>query len=174
MFMWDFEEFDKTKSAMVRKQLEGVRTKDRFNDYAKVPMSERLEIASRVYSVLSLDDAFWCRFHRILGYHYSLEKKSVKADESRKNALGIAQKMLNDKSGSSPIKEVWVISGAMKHFLKDDDGAIRDLSQALKIKYENKDLDEEKNKNGERNLNALINEYVERIKSATPPRDSAQ
>jgi uncharacterized protein (DUF2225 family) len=171
LFLWDYEDLAKDKIPAIKKQLEGVKLKTSFTDYAKVPMSERLEIAEKVYGVLTMKDDFWCRFYRILGYHYADEKNTVKADESRKKALNLAQKMLNDKANETPAKELWLISGAMKHFLKDDDGAIKDLNQALNTKYQNKALDEEKNNNGEQNLNALINEYVIQIKSPKPPRE---
>jgi hypothetical protein len=174
MFMWDYEEVAKDKLPAIKKQLEGMSIKTDFTDYAKVPMSQRLEIAEKVYAVLTMPDAFWCRFHRILGYHYAREKNSVKADESRKKALVLAQKMLSDKGSESPAKELWVISGAMKHFLKADDGATADLNQALTVKYQHKNLDEEKNNNGEQNLNALVKDYLEKIKSPKPPRESGQ
>jgi uncharacterized protein (DUF2225 family) len=173
-FMWDYKDLAKDKIPAIKKQLEGVSLKTPSTDYAKIPMSERLGIAEKVYGALNMDEAFWCRFYRILGYHYANEKNTLKADESRKKALNIAQKMLNDKAGETPAKELWLISGAMKHFLKDDDGAMADLNQALTIKYQNKDLDEEKNNNGEQNLNALIKEYLAQIKSPKPPRDSSQ
>ncbi len=146
MFMWDYENLAKDKLPAIKKQLEGVQIQSPFSDYAKVPMSQRLEIAEKVYRGLNMPDAFWCRFYRILGYHFAQEKNPAKADESRKQALGVAQKMLGDKEREIPAKELWVITGAMKHFLKDDDGAIADLNQALKVKYQNKSLDDEKNK----------------------------
>ena len=58
----------------------------------------------------------------------------------------------------------------MKHFLGDDKGALDDLNTALKTKYENKKLDSEKNENGERNLSALLTEYIEKIQSPQKPR----
>lgn len=174
MFMWDFEEVAKDKLPAIKKQLEGVSIATAFSDYAKVPMSQRLEIAEKVYSGLSMPEPFWCRFYRILGYHYAYEKNSAKADESRKKALSSAQKMLDNKDQEMPVKELLVITGAMKHFLKDDEGAITDLNQALKVKYQNKSLDEENNNNGEQNLNALVKDYLDKIKSPKPPRDSPQ
>jgi uncharacterized protein (DUF2225 family) len=174
MFMWDYEKLDKDKIPAIKTLLQGVKLKTPANDYAKIPMSERLEIAEKVYGGLNKEEAFWCRFYRILGYHHAAEKNPTKADESRKKALQLAQKMLNDKAVAPPAKELWVIAGAMKHFLRDDDGAIADLNQALNTKYQNKELDEEKNNNGEQNLNALVKEYIEQIKGPKPPRNGSQ
>jgi hypothetical protein len=58
----------------------------------------------------------------------------------------------------------------MKHFLEDDKGALDDLNTALKTKYENKQLDKEKNENGEANLSALVKDYIEKIQSPQKPR----
>jgi len=174
MFMWDYEKLAKEKVAEVKKQLAGVSIKTPITDYAKVPMTVRLEIAEKVYGVLEMKEGFWCRFYRILGYHYAEEKSPDKAVEARKKALQIAQKMFKDKNDEVPAKELLVICGAMKHFLKDDEGANQDLNQALTTAYQNKELDAEKNKNAEANLNAFIGEYLGKIKSPTPPRDSPQ
>jgi uncharacterized protein (DUF2225 family) len=45
-----------------------------------------------------------------------------------------------------------------------------DLNTALKTKYEDKQLDKEKNENGEANLSALIKEYIEKIQGPQKPR----
>ena len=173
-FMWDYKDLDKNKIPKVTELLKNVTLKETFKDYAQIPMSQRLDIAEKVYLVLEKDDEFWCWFYRIKGYHYADEKNGAKADESRKKALEIAQRMLSEKKFAVAEKELLVVSGAMKHFLKEDEGAIKDLNTALKTKFQLKELDEEKNKNGENNLNALANEYIEKIKSPKPPRDSEQ
>jgi len=172
--MWDYKDLDKNKIPVVTKLLQDVTIKETYKDYAQIPMSLRLEIAEKVYGVLDKNDGFWCWFYRIKGYHYAGEKNSSKADESRKKALEIAQRMLNEKKFAISEKELWVISGAMKHFLKDDEGANTDFSRALKTKFQMKELDKEKNTNGENNLNALAQEYIDKIKSPKPPRDSEQ
>jgi len=138
VFLWDQEDLAKEKIPEIKKVLADVSIKPPFTDYTKVPMSVRLEIAEKVYGVLDSKDDYWCYFYRILGYHYSAEKNRDKADEVRKKALDIAQKMLKDSNTEIPAKELWVVSGAMKHFLKDDEGAIADMNQALNIKYQHK------------------------------------
>jgi hypothetical protein len=174
-FMWDYKDLAKEKIPAVKKQLEGVKLEKAFDDYAKIPMSQRLEIAEKVYAVLEKKEDFWCFFYRVLGYHYSHEKNGAKASEARNKALTVAQKLLNDKNNNQfPVKELWVISGAMKHFLKDDTGAVADLEKALIVKYQDKEQNEESNANGERNLNELVKEYLVKIKDPKPPRDSEQ
>jgi uncharacterized protein (DUF2225 family) len=174
MFMWDYEELAKDKVPLIKKQLDGLNVKLIFKDYAEVPMSQRLEIAESVYRDLEMKDNFWCYFYRILGYHYAGESKTAKAEESRKKALNLSQKMLGDKNPAIAAKELLIISGAMKHFLKDDPGSVADLNKALSTRYQDKDLDAEKNNNAEQNLNALVKDYLEQIKSPKPPRDNKQ
>lgn len=58
----------------------------------------------------------------------------------------------------------------MKHFLRDDEGAIAELQKVLGTKYNAPQLDKEKNENGERNLNELAKEYIDKIKSPQKPR----
>jgi hypothetical protein len=170
VLMWDFDELPQEKLQEIQSALKGVEIKGNYKRYTEIPMSKRLEVAEKVYTVLQKDDNFWLQFHRVKGYHYTAEKNQTKADESRKKALDLATRMLNEKDQATPKKELWLISGSMKHFLGDDKGALDDLNIALKTKYENKQLDKEKNENGEANLSALLKEYIEKIQSPQPPR----
>jgi hypothetical protein len=170
VFMWDFDKLPQNKLQEVQNALKGVEIKGNYKRYTGIRISERLEVAEKVYAVLQKDDDFWLRFYRVKGYHYSAEKNQVKADGARKKALDLATQMLNEKDPSTTKKELWLISGAMKHFLGDDKGALDDLNTALKTKYEDKQLDKEKNDNGEVNLSALVKEYIEKIQSSQKPR----
>lgn len=170
VFMWDFDELPKDKLPDIQKQLVGVKIEGTFKNYYDIPMSRRLEVAEKIYPVLGKDDEFWCRFYRIKGYHYDAEKNQAKADEARKKALELATKMLKDPQNQEPQKSLWLISGGMKHFLRDDEGAVADLNTTLKTKFNDPTLKKEENDNGERNLNELVKEYLDRIKSDKKPR----
>jgi hypothetical protein len=170
VFMWDFDKLSKEKLEEIRSALKGIEIKGNYKRYWEIPMSQRLEVAEKIYAVLKKDDDFWLQFYRVKGYHYAAQKDQGKADESRKKALDLATRMLNEKDQAAPKKELWLISGAMKHFLGDDKGALDDLNSALKTKYEDKQLDKEKNENGETNLSAFVKEYVEKIQSPQKPR----
>jgi len=170
LLMWDFDKLPQNKLQEVQNALKGVEIKGDYKYYMAIPMSKRLEVAEKVYAVLQKDDDFWLQFYRVKGYHYAAEKDQTKADEARKKALDLVSRMLNEKDQATPKKELWLISGAMKHFLGDDRGALDDLNTALKTKYEDKQLDKEKNQNGEANLSALIKEYLEKIQSPQKPR----
>lgn len=170
VFMWDFDELPKEKLPEMQKQLQGVKIEGNFKNYYDIPMSRRLEVAEKIYAVLGKEDDFWCRFNRTKGYHYEAEKNPAKADEARTKALELANKMLQDPKNKEPQKELFFIVAAMKHFLRDDDGAIAELQKVLATKFSDPQLDAEKNANGERNLNVLAKEYIDKIKSPQKPR----
>ena len=88
--------------------------------------------------MLGRDEEFWGHFYRVLGYHFEAEKKQAEADAARRKALGIAEKMLADGRREDARKELLLVSGAMRHFLRDDPGALKDFREALKLKYRNK------------------------------------
>lgn len=179
VFMWDFEETPKEKHAEILKRLEGVRLEPRkdgesatryYKDavYLDIPVSERLLAARRVYEVLGRDDEFWCHFQRVLGYRYEREGKPREADAARREALRLSEKLLGDRERAGERKEFLYISGAMRHFLKDDPAALRDFREAMPLKYENKDLDKEENGNYDEFLSDLLRQYVEKIERPAP------
>src|SRR5947209_3901993 len=74
-FMWDFAEIPKEKLPVIKTKLDTLALKPVEEAYNKVPMSQRLDIAGEVYSVLGQDETFWCKFYRVKGYHYEAEKR---------------------------------------------------------------------------------------------------
>lgn len=170
LLMWDFNDLPPNKAPEIQNALKSVEIKGDYKRYTDIPMSKRLEAAEKVYAALQKDGDFWLQFYRVKGYHYAAVKDQAKADEARKKALDLAAQMLNEKDPGSAKKELWLISGAMKHFLGDDKGALDDLNTALMTKYEDKKLDKEKNENGEAYLSALVKEYIEKIQSPQKPR----
>lgn len=185
LFMWDFEETPKEKHAEILKRLEGVKLAPRagaesttryYKDavYLDIPVTERMLAAEKVYEVLGRDDEFWCRFHRALAYHYDAEGKTAEAEAARREALRLAEKMLADKERAGERKEFLYISGAMRHFLKDDAGALKDFREATPLKYQSKEMSAEKNANYDEFLSELLREYVVMIETpATKPRPKA-
>ncbi len=173
-FMWDFEETPKEKHAEILKQLAGFKldyAPDRKAsdygykgaDYLRIPMTQRLLAAEAVYKILGRDDDFWCEFYRTLGYHYDEEKNQAKADEARRKALDIALRMLADKERADQRKELLLISGAMRHFLRDDAAALKDFKEALTLQYRDKDSKEEQVKGFDAYLTELLKDYVEKL-----------
>lgn len=164
-FMWDFDKLPKDKLSEIKNILANVKAPKPFKDYNGVAVTERLEIMEKVYGVLNKDQEWWETFYRIKGYHYGKAGNEAKAAESRKKSLAILQNALNDPKNESPKKLTLYISGAMKHFLADDTGALKDLEKALATKYAEKNLEPAKLKEAEDGLNERITEYVELIKS---------
>jgi hypothetical protein len=168
-FMWDFEGLPKEKHEELRKRLAAFKFEygparggyDKEAEYLRIPSTERLLAAEQTYQVLGRDDEFWCRFYRTLGHHYEGEKKQAQADEARRKALLLAERMLADKAREGSRKELLFITGAMRHFLRDAAGALKDFREAEQLKYSSKELGPEKSKNFDEYLSDLLRQYFE-------------
>lgn len=169
--MSDFDDLPKDKLTAIQKELEKISFERKFKDYVEVPMSERLNIAEKIYPLLpDTTDSFWNHFYRVKGYHYGQEKQSAKATEARTKALELTKKMMGDPANKKPIKELLYISGAMKHFLNDDKGAIEDFNKGLVTKFVDPNTKPDDLKNAEAGFNERLNDYIKQIQSPKPPR----
>jgi len=164
-FMWDFDSLPKEKLADIKTVLATVKVSKPFKEYQEIPITERVEIMEKIYTVLGKDQEWWEQFYRIKGYHYGKAGDSQKAAENRRKSLDKVQKMLADNKDGSSKKLLLYVSGSMKHFLEDDKGAIQDLEKALSTKYAAKGATAEELKDGEEGLNERIRDYIARIKS---------
>ncbi len=164
-FMWDFDKLPKDKLAAIKKALEGVKVSKPFKEYNELPVTERLEIAEKVYAVLDKDDEWWENFYRIKGYHYGKMGNEAAAAAERQRSLAIITKNIADPKNTAPKKLLLYISASMKHFLGEDAAAIADLETALKTKYASKDEKPGEADNAEKSLNERITDYITRIKS---------
>ena len=131
--------------------------------YTKVPMAQRLEIAEKVYELWGGDDDFWCHFYRVKGYHLQKEKRPAEADAARQKALELALKMLTLEKNQGRRKKLLVITAAMRHYLRDDPGALADLNTAQKLTFKEPRLEDAQNQNVDAYLSSLIKEYVDAI-----------
>jgi hypothetical protein len=164
-YMWDFDKLPKDRLPALKKILAEIKVSKEFKDYQEVPLTERLEIMEKVYSVLDKDEQWWETFHRVKGYHYGKVGNTEKAAQERRKSLEFVQKELKNEKSTAPKKLLLYISGAMKHFLNDDKGALEDLQKAAATKYQDKDSSAEESKDAEEGLNGRIKEYIEKIKS---------
>lgn len=167
-YMWDFDKIPKEKIPAIKEVLAKL-TPKKFKEYTDLSVAERLEIMEKVYAVLDKDEDWWESFYRVKGYHYGAEQPE-KAMEARKKSLEMLTKFIINKKGENPLKLLYYISAAMKHFTKDDKGAIEDLEKALTVKYEEKNAASEKLQSAEEGLNERIKDYIERIKGDKKPR----
>lgn len=168
-FMWDFAEIPKEKLTAIKTKLDTLALKPVEEAYNKIPMSQRLDIAAGIYTVLVQDEAFWCRFYRVKGYHYEAEKREADAASARGKALEICQRQLAAKEDPGARKELLMISGAMRYFLNDNAGALKDLREAAELTYNNAKLDAEQSKNFNEYLSALLKDYIARIQAGAKP-----
>ena len=169
-FMGDFEATPKEKHEELRKRLAGFKfdyapagKEEHYKgaDYLRVASTQRLLAAEQTYQVLGRDQEFWCRFYRTLGHHYEAEKKPQQAADARRRALDIAERFLADGARAGERKEWLFIAGAMRHFLKDDAGALKNFREAEGLKYESRELGAERSKNYDEYLSDLLRQYFE-------------
>lgn len=164
-YMWDFDEIPKDKIPALRKMLADVKVSKKFKEYTEIPVTERLEVMEKVYTVLGKEDGWWESFYRVKGYHYGADGNKEKASEARRKSLALLEKELKNEKSETPKKLLYYISAAMKHFLSDDKGALTDLETASKTKYADPKANAEEVKNAEAGLNERINDYIAKIKS---------
>lgn len=166
-FLYDFNETLKKRSWAIRKKLSTVLFEKEDEDYLKIPITKKLERAEMVYSVLDKDFEFWCKFYRIMGYHYDRNGDQIKAKAAQTKALKYARAMLKDEKYKGQEKEILVISSAMHHFLGDDREALSELIRAEVLTYTNKNAGEENEKGINSYLSELIPQYRERFKHSS-------
>lgn len=180
-FMGDFANIPEDKIPAVREALKDVTLPPQKElpaepawentTYRELPVSARLVAAEKVYRALGqTKDEFWDHFYRVLGYHFDAEEKKAEADEARRKSLALVERALADKSKEGVRKELLYVSGAMKHFLRDDAGALANFEAAKKLTYEDKDAKPEDNKGFDGYLSKLIDEYVEMLRKGEGPR----
>jgi len=163
VYMWDFNSVPEHKIEPLKKYLATVKTEKKHKDYLDIPMTTRLEIAENVYKILERDKEFWCRFYRVMGYHYDA-KNIAKAKESRITALNIAKEMLLDTLYISQAKEILFIIAAMYNFIGEKDNALLYLNIASLLTYQNDKWEKEDAKETDKYLTELIKEYKEVIR----------
>jgi len=164
-FMWDFDSIPMNKIEPLKLFLETVKLDKTFNDYDDIPIITRLEIAENIYKTIGKDSEFWCKFYRVMGYHYDAEKNIPKAKESRQKSLDLAKKMLSDSLYHGQEKETMYIIASMHNFLGQKDSALILLNQASTKTYQNKNWKDKDNKGLNDYLTKLIIEYKDLIKN---------
>jgi uncharacterized protein (DUF2225 family) len=181
VFMDDFEKIPTEKIPELRKVLETISLpaqpdrseKDSLEHppYLEIRTSDRIAAAEKVYRALGKnDDEFWNHFYRVLAYHYDRHEKHDEADKARKQSIAITEKQLAGKTNEGERKELLYLLGAMRHFTRDDEGALKAFAEAEKVQFHRSDLTAEQNNNYNTNLSLLIKEYTELIKKGEGPR----
>ncbi|HKQ99551.1 MAG TPA: hypothetical protein VJT09_02690 [Pyrinomonadaceae bacterium] len=140
--------------------------------YLALPKSARLVVAEKVYRTLGqMKDEGWNHFYRVMGYHFQLEGMQAEADEARRKSLALTKNALAADAADGVRKELLYVSGAMKHFLRDDAGALRDFEEARKLTYSNKEIKGDNGEGYNAYLSNLIDEYIEMLRKGDGPRN---
>ncbi|TLX76538.1 DUF2225 domain-containing protein [Labilibacter sediminis] len=163
-FMWDFEDISGDTLQLIKSAIDTLSiTMKAKKDYTKIPISEKLETAELFYKLYQTDLDFWCRFHRIKGYHYEEENITSKANASRLIALDIADSILTDTFNNYRKKELLLITGAMRHFTGQDSLALIDFENAKSFVYNDPKSDSSNNSGMNDYLDALLVDYENMI-----------
>lgn len=169
--MRDFNKIPKEQISKIKKALEGaalpapvlpknIDNASQQGSYRFIPMSARIPVAERVYNVLCWSDDFWCLFYRMAAYHYDMEDMPEKASEARRKALEYAVRLIADKSREGLLKESYLISGAMRHFLGDFAGARKDFEKGKAATYNDPSVSADEAKVTENYLNDLLDQFL--------------
>jgi len=158
-YMWDFDSIPNEKKDTIELFLKTVKLDKKYKDYRSIPMTTRLLIAENVYNILGRDDEFWCKFYRVLGYHFDVENKKSQAQSSRFKALELAKTMVNDTARIDQKKENLFIVAAMYNYTSQKDSALKYLDYTINLKYANKNMKEENATGLDEYLTDLIVQY---------------
>jgi hypothetical protein len=142
--------------------------------YMKVPASERLAIAEKVYALWSTGDEAWCHFYRVRGYHLEQEEKTAEAAAARKKALELALKLANDPARNGEKKLHLFVVGSMRYYTGDVTGAKSDFQAALALKIHQPESTVENNQGLTTYLDGIIKEFLAAIEAGCRPDAEAE
>lgn len=162
-FMCDFNNIPNDKIDTVQAVLQSLTIDTKGNEYRQIPVTTRLEIAEKIYQVLGRDTKFWCRFYRIMGYHYDAGGHKRKTLKSRGKALLLANEMVNDTTYSGQEKENLLIIASMFNYMNQKDSCIFHLDKARDCVYSDKKGELEYSLSLDEYLKDLITEYREML-----------
>lgn len=163
VLMWDFDSIPDDKSDALKAYLQTVAFEEEYKDYQDIPLLQRLEIAEQVYLILERDNDFWCRFYRVMGYHYESEQDESKALIARTKALDLAFQMLIDPAFAGREKENCYIIACMYYFMGQKEKAMEYLGKAQEMTYTNSSMEKSNQEGLDSYLSDLIVQYKERI-----------
>lgn len=164
-YMWDFENIPDDKKAELKAALKDVKLPGKYKSYSEIPMTNRLEVAEEVYQVLGRDDYFWCEFYRVKAYHLETAGRSDEAKNARLKALAIAEEMLREPDNQGIAKELYFITGAMRYFTGDTEGALADFGKARELTYSREGMTEEQKGKANEFFDGLLDEYIGKIEA---------
>lgn len=139
-------------------------------NYARIPISERLGLAESCYAAgVSCDCApFWIWFYPIKAYYAARAGRAEEARNIRIKTLGLVESALLRPENQGIQKELVMDAGILKHLTGDKEGAMMLLNDALSMAYNNKELSTESNDKYNRYLSKFIGEYIQKISKKSP------
>ena len=163
-YMWDFDSIPNAKKDTLQSYLQTVKLHGKFKSYLNIPVTTRLSIAEKVYQIIGRDEEFWCKFYRVAGYNFEIEKQFDKAFDFRLKSLYFAKEMIRDSLRKDQQKENYIIAAGMSYFTNQKDSTSKYFSIASSLKYANNKMKDENAAGLDEYLTDLIVQYKEFIK----------
>jgi hypothetical protein len=173
MFMGDFQDLAKQsqeKREAVKQAVAPLKKEQPDKRYYQISMPYRLKIAEAAYRQLDKDDAFWCRFYRIQGYHLAGAGDQKGAKAARLKALKLVEKMIDGKVSEPPMKELVFIKGSMQYFTGQKELAKATLKQVSETPLKpSKTITKEHAKNATVYLDGLAKDTLKLVEKGEVP-----
>jgi len=160
VFMWDFNKVGTDTLVIIARELPNLKLT--ISGYT-ASMIEKLEAAEKIYKLYKTDLDFWCRFYRVMGYHYELMSEKEKARDVRLWALSLADSMLKMPEYDVKKKELLYITAAMRYYTGQDSVSLREIGLGLPIVSHDPEMDDEANEETNKYLNELFKELKDSI-----------
>jgi hypothetical protein len=135
LYMHDYLDVPEDKLEALRTALESVTLDTQHDDYAEIPMLERLNAAEVAYKALDRDGYFWCQFWRIKGYHFAEAGDFNRAEIAWARALEYCETLLEVSREERRRKELFAISGAMRFVTGDREGAAKAFRSTAEVDF---------------------------------------
>jgi rubredoxin len=160
-FLFDFDSIPPNKKVELQTVLKSVSLQQQTN-YFEIPMSERLEVAEKVYQVKGYSNEDWCNFYRVCGYHYEKENKPTQAKDSRVKAINYANKILAD-TNTIKRKYYTLILGSMNYFTSQYTLATEQLQQAIQLTFTNPKWSAKDNQSQNEYYNEIATDLLKKL-----------
>jgi hypothetical protein len=85
------------------------------------------------------------------------------AAAARREAIAVAERMMEDEGRAGERKQFLYITGAMRFLLDDKDGARADFEAAQQLTFEHAELEAERNQGYDEYLSVLLEDYLAKL-----------
>jgi len=162
-FMWDFDSIPHAKTDEIKAMLKDVSFEKKYKKYSDIPVSQRINIAEKVYDIVGKTKEEQCWFYRVAAWHYDDNDEEYAAFSARTKAIAIAHDILLESMGERD-KETLYIIASMYYYTYKYDLASSYIAQSINTTYSDSRLSEIELKNYSDYLSELCIYLAEKMK----------